>query len=500
MPEGVGLTILVVDDNAQNRYILSRYLMKKGFTLLEAGTGREALELSLSQPNLIILDVQLPDILGFDVCRQLKANPATASIPVLQTSANFTSSEKKIKGLEGGADGYITAPFEPEELFAMVRSLLRMREAEMSARALAAEWQKTFDAISDAVCLISPEGKIVRRNRAFVSTFEASPETCFSEAFPFPELKQIVKEAFNGKSETGAVIEMNQRWQEFTITPVQSEDRAVSNLVVIISDVTEKRAKAEELRLANARLAAQTEELESHIRERTAKLQETVAELEAFSYSVSHDLRSPLRAMNGYAQLLLDDYASNLNEEALEYLRRIKSSGARLDQLIQDILAYSRLSRSPIELKAVNLDELLEQIVHQQRHFISPDSRIELQQPLGIVLGHEASLTQVFLNLIGNAVKFVKPGDRPFVQIRSHQSGGFVRVEVQDAGIGINPEHHGRIFGIFEKLHSAETYSGTGIGLAIVKRAVIRLNGELGVESLPGEGSLFWIKLPAATG
>jgi signal transduction histidine kinase len=236
-------------------------------------------------------------------------------------------------------------------------------------------------------------------------------------------------------------------------------------------------------------------ELERQVHERTVKLEETIGELEAFSYSVSHDMRAPLRAMEGYAKALLTDYHGRLDGEAMHWLDRIARSAHRLDSLIKDVLTYSRVAKEQIQLSPTDLERLIEDILSTNPEFQEPQARIVVQKPLERVLGHEAYLIQCITNLLSNAVKFVQEGVAPVILIRSERLDGKVRVWFEDNGIGIAAAHHERIFQIFGRVFPDEKYSGTGIGLAIVRKAVQRMNGEAGVESQLGKGSRFWLIL-----
>ena len=246
----------------------------------------------------------------------------------------------------------------------------------------------------------------------------------------------------------------------------------------------------------SARKAFQAE-LERQVQERTMRLEETINELEAFSYSISHDMRAPLRAMEGYANALVTDYHDRLDPQGVHWLDRINRSAHRLDSLIKDVLTYSRVAKEEIELRGVDIESLIEDIVAANPEFQSPAARITLEKPLHRVLGHEAYLTQCMTNLLGNAVKFVDAGVIPEIHIRSERLNGKVRVWIEDNGIGIDPAHQERIFQIFGQIYPQERYGGTGIGLAIVRKAVKRMNGEAGVESESNKGSRFWLLLSA---
>lgn len=246
-------------------------------------------------------------------------------------------------------------------------------------------------------------------------------------------------------------------------------------------------------------LRAHASELERRVNERTVKLSEMVSELEAFSYTVSHDLRAPLRGIQGYAHFLLEDGADRIDETTRNYVRHIQASAARLDALVRDVLAYSRVSRSEISFHSIDLETLVQQIVAENPTFQMPQAQVTLQRPLLPVLGHAASLSQCIANLLGNAIKFVEPGMLPRVNVRTESLGErHTRVWFEDNGIGIDPELQGKIFGMFERGHPDRKYEGTGIGLAIVRKAVLRMRGDVGVFSTPGQGSRFWIQLPRA--
>ena len=240
------------------------------------------------------------------------------------------------------------------------------------------------------------------------------------------------------------------------------------------------------------------EQLEEKVRERTVRLEQTIAELEAFSYSVSHDMRAPLRAMRGYSQVLLDDFGQNLDEAGREFAKRILNASERLDRLVQDVLRYSRVAREKIECKRIDLESLIMDVVGEYPAFRLPNAEVIIAKPLLPVLGHEASLTQVISNLLGNAVKFVRPERVPKIKIWTEPAGQNVKVFFSDNGIGIEEENYTKIFRMFERINAGAQYEGTGIGLAIVAKAVERMHGNVSVESVVGRGSTFCVELPAA--
>lgn len=245
------------------------------------------------------------------------------------------------------------------------------------------------------------------------------------------------------------------------------------------------------------RVAQSQAQLEGQVADRTAALQETLHELEAFSYTVSHDLRAPLRAMQGFAQALLEDYSPTLDETGRDYARRVVDASKRMDLLIQDLLSYSRLSREQLSIGAVDLDAIAVEVSRAVEDEVKRrGGRLEIATPLGSVTGNGRLLQQILVNLVGNAIKFVPADVAPHVRVHMEDRDGRRRLWVEDNGIGIAPEHQQRIFRVFERLHGGETFPGTGIGLAIVRRGAERMGGDVGVESASGQGSRFWVDLP----
>jgi PAS domain S-box-containing protein len=241
------------------------------------------------------------------------------------------------------------------------------------------------------------------------------------------------------------------------------------------------------------------EGLERRVEERTAQLERAIREMASFSYTIAHDLRAPLRSMSGFAQAMVDDYGASMDPTCLDFARRVAASARKMDALIVDLLSYSRLIHLDVRVETVNLESLVRTVLYR----MSPElnaagAMVEVQWPIPKVQGNAAMLDHVIVNLLSNAIKFVAPGVPPRVTIRPERRNGRVCLWVEDNGIGIAPEFHERIFGIFQRLNREEEYPGTGIGLAIVRKALERMGGSAGVESLTGRGSRFWINLEAA--
>jgi PAS domain S-box-containing protein len=238
------------------------------------------------------------------------------------------------------------------------------------------------------------------------------------------------------------------------------------------------------------------ETLEQRVAERTAKLEQTVQSLEGVCYHVAHDLRAPLRAMEGFTNILLHQYTTQLDEQGQDFARRISQAASRMDHLIRDLLEYGRLSHTKLSFAPLHLDTQIAQVLGSlQEELQRKAAVVDVRQPLGTVWGNATVLDQILMNLITNGLKYVHPEISPRLNIWTERGKDFLRLWVQDNGIGIAPEHHDRIFRVFERLHRNEQYPGTGIGLAIVAKGAQIMGGSAGLESTEGKGSRFWIEL-----
>jgi PAS domain S-box-containing protein len=275
-------------------------------------------------------------------------------------------------------------------------------------------------------------------------------------------------------------------WSSVVVTPIRNDEGTLIGFSKITRDVSDRKALLD-------RIQQHSEELEIRIKQQ----EQTNAELEAFSYSVSHDLRAPLRAIDGFSNIILEEFGNKLPGQAKDYLHEVITAAGRMNRLVQDLLDYSRLSRVDLEATPVNvaaaIDDVCGQIESEVRSQIAVDVDPNLQ-----VKAHGAVVRQAIFNLINNALKFAKPGTQPKVEVKAFRRGKQAHILVKDEGIGIAPQHRERVFKVFERLHNSEEYPGTGIGLAIVKRGITRMGGSIGLESELGKGSTFEIRLPAA--
>jgi PAS domain S-box-containing protein len=364
-------------------------------------------------------------------------------------------------------------------------------------------YRRLFEAAKDGILIVDPETRKITDCNPFIQELLAYErnELLGKELWEIGLLRDETasREAFRELQEKGYI-----RYEDLpleTKTGLNREVEFVSNLYhengvrVIqcnVRDISARKRTERALIAAKDEISRHAEKLEERVAERTARLTETIGELEMFSYSVAHDMRAPLRAMEGFAHILLEDFGENLPAEAKGHVAYITSAAVRLDMLIQDVLTYTTVLHSEMKVSVVDLDMLVRQVIQTYPQLHVGDVQIEIEGLLPKVLGHPAAVSQCISNVLTNAVKFVTPGTIPHVKIHAEELHSFIRVWVEDNGIGIEPKDHKRIFGMFERV--SNKYEGTGIGLAIVRKSVERLRGNAGVESNLDKGSRFWLE------
>jgi PAS domain S-box-containing protein len=400
--------------------------------------------------------------------------------------------------------------------YMIVAALVSVRESgalKISLEAAVRESEQRYRALvelaPDAI-LITQENRIAFANAAALRLFGATtPEQVVGQS-PFtlfhPEFHALIRERteqlWAGKTvpvHEQRIVRLDGKGVDVEVAAGCFETDGRRTLQVIVRDITERKEAQEALRTAQATLQQHAANLEKIVAERTAALREAMSELEGFSYSIAHDMRAPLRAMHGFAQVLQEECSECLGPDGKDYLLRITRSAKRLDNLIQDVLNYSKILRAELSLESVDPEALIHEIIESYPNLHPARADIRIDRPLPKLLANPAALTQIFSNLLGNAVKFVATGVKPQVQIRASVSNtGRVRLWFEDNGIGIDTEVQEQIFMMFQRLHPQDQFEGTGIGLTIVRKAVERMGGAVGVASELGQGSRFWIELDEA--
>ncbi len=392
-------------------------------------------------------------------------------------------------------------------LSGVVTDVTARKEVEDALRASEGRFRELADAMPQIVFSARPDGVIDYCNRRWTETTgsPAVPDNADSLIrIIHPDDLRRCRDAWTSSLRSGQPMEVEYRcrdagrgafrWHLGRAVPVRDSAGAVVRWFGTSTDIDDLKRSQEEVGRLNA-------DLERRVAERTADLEASLRELDTFAYTVAHDLRSPLRAMAGFSDVLAWEYAGKpLDEEGGDLARRISEGARRMDALIQDLLTYSRLTRQRVDLEPVDLHTLVPEVLGEMREeIVRSRGRVDVVGPMPVAFAHRASLKQVLSNLLSNALKFVAPGVEPRVLLRPEREDSTIRIWVEDNGIGIAPEHRERNFGLFERLHPDKTtFPGTGIGLAIVRRAMERMEGSVGIEGAPGQGSRFYLELPLA--
>ncbi len=406
--------VLIVDDIVENRYLLETVLKAGGYDVVSAADGAEALAAAqAAPPDLVVTDILMPVMDGFELCRRWKADERLRGIPLVFYTATYTDSKDEALARTLGADRFLVKPLPPEVLLEEVRGALAAPRTEHPA--------------ADA-------GEVLQE---------------YSEAL-FRKLQRKV-------AQLGA-------------------------------EAATRRRAEEEVRALNA-------ELEERVRTRTAELETSIREMEAFSYSVSHDLRAPLRAIDGYSALLESGASANLDAEGRELLRKVRASARTMSTLIDELLEFSRTGRS--ELRRTRLDMgAIVRSAFEQVTTPAERARIELRvDALPPADGDAALVRLVVTNLLSNAVKFSSGRERAVIEVGSRREGDRTAYFVRDNGAGFDMKYVDKLFGVFQRLHSPAEFPGVGVGLAIVQRIVTRHGGTVSATGRVGEGAEFTFSL-----
>jgi PAS domain S-box-containing protein len=514
MPRLNQARIVIAGDPTHSKK-LAATLIKAGHPVREAGTPDECRRIVDSEvPDVVVIHCLPAESGGLELCRQLRQNPCSAGAAILLISAAFSKSAERVVGLEAGADGCLAEPVEAAELLAQVDCLARLRQVETKLRESEERFRLATEAINGLIYDWNVPADLTRRSAGMAEFLGWRAEEVPEDSRWWPEqihpddTARVLQRFHDAVAHQVPACSHEYRvrhklghylwiWDSNRI--VYDAQGRVARVIGCVVSIEEQKRADQALHRAKEELARANQDLERKVEERTAKLQETVAELESWSYSIAHDMRAPLRTMHGYSKLLAEEHGPKLEPAARYYLQRIDAATQRLDQYIRDLLDYGKVVRGELPLDSVDAAALLGEIVTTYPDFQPARCDIQVIGGLPPVQANAAALTQVISNLLDNAVKFAKPGAFPRVRVRGEEIDGRVRLWFEDEGIGIDDRSHKRIFGIFQSLHPHGQYEGTGIGLAIVRRAVERMGGKVGVQSEPDRGSRFWVELQKGT-
>ncbi len=378
------VTILLIDDLPFNTFVLEQLLAAPGRAFVTANDGQEGLRLALqNNVDLIILDVQMPDMDGFEVAHVLKSNKRTKEIPIIFASAEKKEKHSMIQGFEEGAVDYLPKPLDPELTKAKVSGLLTIQ--------------------------------------------------------------------------------------------LQKRELMEKNLAL---QAAEKHIR----------------ELNASLEEKIQQLEFSNKELESFAYSVSHDLRAPVRSMIGYAAMLIEDLGTG-NEQVKKPLDRIQYNAEKMNRMIDDLLTFSRLGRKEVHTTEFDMTSLVKEVIEEIGSHQPHRAQINLAE-LFSVRADPSLMTHVWSNLIANAIKYSSKKESPAIQINSVCNEGQVIYNIRDNGVGFNMEYASKLFGVFQRLHRSSEFEGTGVGLATVQRIISRHGGRIWTEAKVNEGATFYFAMP----
>ena len=564
-------SILVIDDSATIRQYLATVLEYDGHRVLEACDGAEGLAKTHSErPELVIADLLMPIVDGFEFVRQLRADPVVAQTRVIFHTAAYDEHEVRTLARDCGVTTILPKPSEPQMVRKTIGEILgrtallppgpatdefdhqhlRLLTDKLSQKVteletvslrletiielsheLAAEYhperllEHVCHAVRDilgagygVVAILDDQDELLHhyrvgdqgnpaaqmhppsRHHGLISTLLATRRPLrHSNPGGDPEVLGFTGDHSPIYSFLGAPIVSPIRlygWlavhnkcgaNEFSA----GDERLATALAAQVAVAYENALRYEAIQ-------RHTSDLEQRVQERTTELQRSNAELEQFAYVASHDLQEPLRKVVGYTQLLAKRYQGKLDADADEFITYAVDGAKRMQQLIQDLLTYSRVGRLAEGLAPVNSEATLEQALHNLQATIEETSSIVTHDPLPTVVGDAGQFVQLMQNLIGNAIKF--HGDQqPRVHVGVVCTDQEWVFSVRDNGIGIDPQYSDRIFRMFQRLHSQSAYAGTGIGLAICQKIVQHHGGRIWVESHPGQGAIFFWTIPKAS-
>jgi hypothetical protein len=406
------LTILIAEDSPTQAERLKHVLQTNGYAVMAAVNGTQAIEMARQRrPSLIITDVMMPEMDGYELCSKIKSDPELASIPVILVTT-LSDPHDVIRGLECRADNFIIKPYDEHSLLARIQFVMLNREMHAHDHA-----------------------------------------------------------------SMGVEIHFNGRRHFITADRLQILNLLLSTYEAAIQRNQELTRAKSELRTANA------------------SLETTNKELEAFSYSVSHDLRTPLRAINGFTSIVLDESAQQLDENGKELLLRVQSACVRMGQLIDDLLSLSRVARCELSREQIDLGAMARSIVAELQK-TEPPRNVAVHIADGLSANGDSRLLRVLLeNLLGNAWKFTSKRSDAVIEFTAANKDGETIFCVRDNGAGFDMTYMEKMFGAFQRFHTAQEFPGTGIGLATCHRIVHRHGGRIWAQGTPGQGAAFFFTL-----
>ena len=491
--------VLILDDDHFFRQTLENIISVKGLEPLPVATGEQALEIVASRDIAVaLIDLRLNQMGGLEVLREIRQRSPDTECILLTGHA---SRETAIQATNQGAYSYIQKPFKTDELLLTIRRAIEKRSSEKALRESEKRNRAIVRALPDILfhfdaestfldCRCNDPEMLLLPPEAFIGQTAAQVLPSFLAELVEEHLQEtLVSREMQVFRYT---LQVKEEERHYEARMVLSDDEQV---LAIVRDISEQVRTEQALRESEQRYQQQARELEKRVAERTAQLEQSNQDLEAFAYSVSHDLRAPLRHIDGFVHMLADQIDPK-SEAVRDCFAKIDQASDHMHNLIKALLTYSRLGRRELTFVNVSLENLVNKVI--KRHQPDLEQReIEWQiGPLDVVYADPYMVEIVFDNLIANAIKFSAHCETARIRISSQPRNGLVDVRVKDNGVGFDMAYADRLFGVFQRLHSDDEFPGTGIGLAIVKRIVRDHNGQVRAQAEPGQGASFTISLP----
>jgi PAS domain S-box-containing protein len=509
MPDSKGgkLRIIFLEDEAKDFRLVEGQLEKARlpFELVRVESDRQFLEQLERVPDLILSDHHLPEFDGFAALNMARAK--CPNVPFIFVTGAVTDAEAAEARRRGAVDIVLKNELAATLLPAITSALelvderSKRQEAENALKESEDRYRRLLELLPCAV-IVHQRGTIMVANAAAARLLGASrPQDLIGAdvaKFVSPEYREKVRARIEQVEHGDTVPFLQEKLirldgalvdVEVAATPVALPDDPAPGVMVVAIDITERVQACDRIKQLNS-------ELEDRVRTRTAELENAVRELEGFSYSVSHDLRAPLRHIDGFTELLLHNAGEKLDATSKEYLDIITGAARQMSNLIEALLAFSRLSRAPLNTQPVSLAQLLDGVLHDLR-YETEGRKVEWQIALlPTVHGDATLLRQVLFNLLSNAVKYTRPRTVARIEVGQTHTPAEHIIYVKDNGVGFDMEFAGKLFGVFQRLHPSADFEGVGIGLANVRRIVQRHGGRTWAEAVPDQGATFYFSLP----